>query len=142
MVTYQNFNNEKQNISSWIEFSIELRRENLVLRDKVGYPTIDSPATATNTIYEVLMKAHQTKDELKLNHVVVVFDHAIYAKAVDIMLKHRDLFIDIVPTFGAFHTISCLLSVIGKQFSPAGLRSVTIESGVSISRWSIKWESL
>lgn len=58
MVTYQNFNNEKQNISSWIEFSIELRRENLVLRDKVGYPTIDSPATATNTIYEVLMKAH------------------------------------------------------------------------------------
>ena len=58
------------------------------------------------------------------------------------MLKHRDLFIDIVPTFGAFHTISCLLSVIGKQFSPAGLRSVTIESGVSISRWSIKWESL
>ena len=75
-------------------------------------PTIDSPATAMNTIFEVLMKARQTKDELKLRHVVVVFDQAIYAKAVEIMWKHRDLFTDIVRRLGAFHTISCLLPVI------------------------------
>ena len=35
-----------------------------------------------------------------------------------------------MPRLGAFHTISCLLSVIGKRFSPAGLRDVIIESGV------------
>ena len=46
------------------------------------------------------------------------------------MWKHRDLFADIIPRLGAFHTISCLLSVIGKRFSPAGLRDVIIESGV------------
>ena len=102
-----------------------------MFRDTEGYlPTIDSPATAMNTIFEVLIKARQTKDELKLKHVVVVFDQAIYAKAVEITWKHRDLFADIVPRLDAFHTISCLLSVIGKQFSPAGLRDVIIESGV------------
>ena len=63
-----------------------------MLRDTVGYlPTIDSLATAMNTIYEVLMKARQTKDELKMKDVVVVFDQAIYAKAIEIMWKHRDL---------------------------------------------------
>ena len=61
------FNKEKQNISSWTGFNIETRRENLVLWDTGGYlPTIDSSATAMNTIYKVLMKARQTKDELKL----------------------------------------------------------------------------
>ena len=44
------------------------------------------------------------------------------------MWKHRDLFADRVPRLGAFHTISCLLSVIGKRFLPAGLRDVIIES--------------
>ena len=102
-----------------------------MLWDTVGYlPTIDSLATAMNTIYEVLMKARQTKDELKMKDFVVVFDQAIYAKAVEIMWKHRDLFADIVPRLGVFHTISCLQSDIGKQFSPAGLRDVIIESGV------------
>ena len=76
------------------------------------------------------MKARQTKDELKLKHVVVVFDQAIYAKAVEIMWKHRDLFADLVPRLSAFHTISCVLSVIGKQFLPSGLTDVIIESGV------------
>ena len=125
------FNKEKQNISSWTGFNIKTRRENLVLRNTVGYlPTIDSPATAMNTIFGVLMKSRQTKDELKLKHVAVVFDQAIYAKAVEIMWKHRDLFADIVPRLGAFHTISCLLPVVGKRFSPAGLRDVIMESGV------------
>ena len=125
------FNKGKQNISSWTGFNIKTRRENLVLRDTVGYlPTIDSPATAMNTIFEVLMKAHQTKDELKLEHVVVVFDQGIYAKAVGIMWKDQDLFTDMLTRLGAFHTISFLLCVIGKRFSPAGLRDVIIESGV------------
>ena len=83
-----------------------------------------------NTIFEVLMKARQTKDELKLKHVVVVFDQTIYAKAVQIIWKHWDLFADIVPRLGAFYSISCLLSVIGKRFSTAGLRDAIIRSGV------------
>ena len=79
-------NKENQKISSWTGFNIKTRIENLVLWDTVGYlPTIDSPAIAMNTIFEVLMKAWQTKDELKLKHVVVVFDQVIYAKPVEIM---------------------------------------------------------
>ena len=57
-----------------------------MLRDTVRYlPTIDFPATIINTIFEVLTKARQTKDELKLKHVVVVFNQAIYTKAIEII---------------------------------------------------------
>ena len=83
-----------------------------------------------NTTFEVLIEACQTKDELKLKYDVVAVDQAIYAKAVEIMWKHRDLFTDIVRRLGAFHTISCLLPVIWNWFSPAGLRDVIIESGI------------
>ena len=82
-------------------FNIKTRKENLVLRDTVGYlPTIDFSATAMNTIYEVLMKALQTKDELKLKDLVVAFDRAIYAKAVEIgsiKIFLLTLFRDLVP---------------------------------------------
>ena len=76
------------------------------------------------------MKVCQTRDVLKLKRVAVVFDQAIYAKAVEITWKHRDLFPDIIPRLCAFQTISCLLLVIGKRVSPAGLRDVIIEPGV------------
>lgn len=36
-------------MSSWTGFHIKIRRENVVMRDKVGYlSTTDSPATAMN----------------------------------------------------------------------------------------------
>ena len=68
---------------------MEIRRENLVLKDTGGYlPSTDSPVTAMNMIYKVLMKACQMEDKLKLKYVVVVFDQAIYAKVAGIMRKH------------------------------------------------------
>ena len=132
MFSMSKFQQIKQNISSWTGFNITIRRENIVLRDTVGYlPTIHFPASTMNTIYEVLMNTRHTKDELKLKHVVIIFDQVIYYfKAVEITWKHRDLLFDIVPRLGVFHTISCLLSVIGKLFLPADLRDVIIESGV------------
>ena len=82
------------------------------------------------TVFETLSKAAQTKEEMKLKSIIVVFDQAIYSKAVEIIWKHGDLFSDIVPRLGAFHTICVLLSVIGKWFGPVGLRDIIIESGV------------
>ena len=63
-----------------------------------------------NTVCEILLKARETKDKMKLKSVAVVFDQAIYAKAVEIMWKHGDLAADIVPRLGTFHTVCVLLS--------------------------------
>ena len=113
----RNRNTVQQEVASWTGFNILTRKDNVVMKDIVGYlPTTDSPATAMKTAFEMLSKAAQTKEEMKLKSIIVVFDEAIYSKAVEIIWKHEDLFSDIVPRLGAFHTICVLLSVIGKRF--------------------------
>ena len=112
---------QNQYVPSWTGFNIQVRKNISVLQDSVGYvPTIDSPATAMNTVYEILCKALETKFALELDSVFVVFDQAIFSKAVEIMWKHGDKFKSVVPRLGAFHTIVVLLLIIGKRFDDAG----------------------
>ena len=48
-------NRDDQLVSSWTGFNMLARRNESVLKDTVGYlPTIDSPATQMNTVYEIL----------------------------------------------------------------------------------------
>ena len=122
---------QNQYVPSWAGFNIQVRKGISVLQDSVGYlPTIDSQATAMNTVYETLCKALEMKSALELDSVIVVFDQAICSKAVEIMCKHGEEFKSVVPRLGAFHTIVVLLSIIGKRFGDAGLRDTIIESGV------------
>ena len=122
---------QNQYVPSWAGFNIQVKKNISVLQDSVGYlPTIDSPATAMNTVYEILCKALETRYALELDSVIVVFDQAIYSKAVEIMWKHGEEFKSMIPRLGAFHTIVVLLSIIGKRFGDAGLRDTIIESGV------------
>ncbi|KAK3750817.1 hypothetical protein QZH41_000085, partial [Actinostola sp. cb2023] len=70
------------------------------------------------------------KDTLLLKSIVVVFDQALYSKAVEIIWKKEEQFKDIVPRMGVFHTICTLLAVIGKRFQDAGLRDLCVEARV------------
>ena len=70
-----------QRVNSWTGFNIQANMEKVVLKDSIGYlPTIDSPATAMNTVYEILSKANDTKNALNLISILVVFNQAIYSK--------------------------------------------------------------
>jgi len=64
--------------------------------------------------------------------MVVAFDLALYATAMEIIWKGRDIFSDIVPWMGAFHTVCTLLTIIGKRCQDAGLKDLCIESGVIV----------
>ena len=78
------------------------------MRHTEGYLlTADSTATAMNTIHKILREACQTKDELKLKHVVATFSQAILDKSVEIMWKYQNIFDDTVPKLGALKIISC-----------------------------------
>ena len=83
-----------------------------------------------NTVFEILNKANTLKDALELKSLIVVFDQAIYAKGIEIIWKHQELFSGIVLRLGTFHTIGVLMAVIGQRFTDAGLRDIVIESKV------------
>lgn len=120
-----------QTVSGWTGFNISVRSEVEVSKDNIGYlPTIDAPATNMSTVFEVLKQSKKIKATLKLNSIVVVFDQALYAKAMEIKWKHSEDFDDVILRMGVFHTLCMLLGIIGKRFQDAGLKDLCIESQV------------
>ena len=120
-----------QKVPSWTGFNILLRKDFIVIKDNIGYlPTINSPATSLPTIHEMLCQALKIKEQLSLDHVILVCDQAIYAKATEVAWAHQEKFKSVILRLGTFHTICTFLAVIGKRFGDAGLTDVAIESGV------------
>ena len=54
---------------------------------------------------EVLEKSQGVKESLSLKSIMVVFDQALYAKATEIIWKHKEKFSDFIPRMGVFHAI-------------------------------------
>ena len=108
---------EKQTVCEWTGFNILSTDDTEFSKDNIGYlPTIDAPATNMSTVFEVLSKSLKIKDTLQLKSIVLVFDQALYAKAIEIKWKHPVLFKPLVLQMGAFHTIGILLGIIGRGF--------------------------
>ena len=130
-------NTSDQTVSSWTGFNILIRDDITVKKDTVGYlSTINAPATQMSTVFEILNQVLRVKEALDLSEIAVVFDQALYAKAAEISWKHLQ-YDKIVLRLGAFHTVLNLLSIIGKCFGSAGLRDISVESGI-ISEGSIE----
>ena len=69
-------------------------------------------------------------DQLGQRDVIIVFDQAIYAKALEIVWQNPQQFQRVVLRMGTFHMVCAFLAAIGKRFSGAGLEDVLIESGI------------
>ena len=104
-----------QAVMGWTGFNITVRKDIPVSQDNIGYlPTINAPATNMSTVYEILNQSIQIRNTLKLQNNVVVFGHALYAKATDIVWKNTEKLKYIILRMAVFHTICNLLSIIGK----------------------------
>jgi len=71
-----------------------------------------------DVVLELLVQSKLKAEKLGLEETDVVFDQAIYAKAVEVLMNpiHLDLKRFIVLRMGAFHTTMTFLAVIGKRF--------------------------
>ena len=68
--------------------------------------------------------------QLGQNDVIIVFDQAIYAKALEVLWQNKDQFQRLVIRIGSFHTICAFLAAIGKRFGDAGLAGVLMKNGI------------
>ena len=140
---YEEFNDAKQknnlwslcrqqqdHVPSWTGFNIIQRQSMDITSDEIGYlPTINAPATDIATVYEILQRSNIILKQLQLPYIIV-FDQAIYAKAIELTWKHPALFKDLILRMGDFHTVFNFMATIGKRFQDAGLRDLAIEAGV------------
>ncbi len=140
MICRQNFRDSLSEVSeddvsqvvpSWSAFNTMLQKENAPRESSVGYcQIIDGSPTELGTVYTVLEKSLQMANQLHQQDAIVVFDQAIYAKALEIIWKNQERFQRIVLRLGAFHTICAFSAAIGKRFGDAGLSDILVESGI------------
>ncbi|CAG2186230.1 unnamed protein product [Mytilus edulis] len=120
-----------QCIPTWTAFNIMTDHTNVPRANSIGYlQVIDASPTDLNTVTTVLQRSVSIADKLGQRDVVIVFDQAIYAKALEIIWQKPVEFERVVLRMGAFHTACAFIAVIGKRFGDAGLGDLLLESGV------------
>ena len=84
------------------------------------------------TVKELLAQSKEKAQQLNLTETDLVLDHAIYSKAVEVVIgeRHPDLRDFINLRTGGFHATCVFLGATGKQFSDAGLKDVMVETGI------------
>ena len=118
-------------IPSWTGFNINLHKNKFIIHSNVGYlDCLDAPATAMCTIYYMMERSLQIKDQLNLKSIVCVYDQMIYANAYQIKCKAQEKFQDLFLMMGTFHIILTFLAVIYSRFKDVGLRDILIKSSV------------
>ena len=126
MLRYQCNQNKDQIIPGWKGFFYEITKET---NDKhvVGYlPTIRKSPTKMDTVQEVLLQCKEKAEALELNETDLALDHAIFSKAVEIVMneRHADLRKFINLRIGGFHDLCIFQSVIGKRFTDAAVENL------------------
>ena len=83
-----------------------------------------------DTVQEILFQVKEKAEALNLKETDLVLDHAIYCKAVEIVMQERNeklrRFINL--RMGGFHATCIFLGVIGKRFGDGGLKNLIVES--------------
>eukprot|EP00117_Sycon_ciliatum_P011697 scpid10404/ scgid5699/ len=124
--------NPNQDVPSWSAFNGLTTSASTPPRSVLAYcPVVNASPTELSTVYGILKKCVSRCERAGMAFSLIVFDQAIYAKALDVISQRQDEFSSVVLRLGAFHVACTFMAVIGKRFRDAGLLDVLIESGIS-----------
>ena len=130
---FQNEADSVQQLPSWKGFFHLVFPQTDTTCLTISYlPSINDSPTKYEVVQEVLLECQVKAETLNLDVADLVLDHAIYCKALDILLKegNESLKSFINLHMGGFHASCNFLAVIGKRFGDAGLKDLIIESGL------------
>ena len=118
---------EAQSIPRWTCFDAILCESSIPRKSVVGYcPTIDASSTEF-FLYTLLVRSTKMADQIGQHDVPVVFDQAVYAKALEVKeVKSWSS----RKTNGSISHCFALLAMIGKRFGDAGPEDIIIESEI------------
>ena len=82
--------NQRQVIPAWSGFNVLLRKDSIPRESSIGYcQVIEASPTELPTVYTVLQRSLQMAQQLGQHDVIVVFDQAIYAKALEVLWQNK-----------------------------------------------------
>ena len=116
-------NYEESPLPGWTGFNIMLYEAELPKESRIGYlPVIDNSPTEYSTINAILENGVNIANALQLDHIVMVFDEAVYLKVQQVRWKNELFYNKLIVRLGEFHTIMSFLSAISRLFEDAGLK--------------------
>ena len=114
---------EESPLLGWTGFSIMLYEAEIPKESRIGYlPVIDNSPTEYSTINTILENGVNIANALQLDHIVMVFDEAVYSKVQQVRWKNELFYNKLIVRLGEFHTIMSFLSAISRLFEDAGLK--------------------
>ncbi|XP_033106462.1 uncharacterized protein LOC117108533 [Anneissia japonica] len=122
---------EPVTVPGWTGFNMVVKGEMTLEQSAIHYlPVIEASPTEMNTVKTILEKSLAMADRLEVDHVVLVFDQAIYAKIQEIRWNNEEYKQRTVIRLGELHTCMSFLGVIGRRFKDAGLHDLLIEAEI------------
>lgn len=110
-------------LPGWTGFNTMLNETEIPNESRIGYlPVIDNSPSEYSTINAILESGVDIANALQLDHIVMVFDEAIYSKVQQVRWKNEMFLNKLIVRLGEFHTIMCFLSAISKLFEDLGLK--------------------
>ena len=110
-------------LPGWTGFNTMLNGNEIPRESRIGYlPVIDNSPTEYSTINAILENGVAITNALQLDHIVMVFDEAVYSKVQQMRWKNEIFHNKLIVRLGEFHTIMSFLSAISKLFEDAGLK--------------------
>ena len=114
---------EESPLPGWTGFNTMLYEAEIPKESRIGYlPVIDNSPTEYSTINAILENGVNIANALQLDHIVMVFDEAVYSKVQQVRWKNELFYNKLIVRLGEFHTIMSFLSAISRLFEDAGLK--------------------
>ena len=124
---------EEQVVPVWTGFFYNVSNDSNDFHQVAYLPMIADSPTKYSTIYEMLIQTKQKAESLNLDQTDLVCDHAVYSKALEVVLAEGNESLKEVINLrmGGISTMCVFMAVIGKIYGDAGLRDLLIGSGIS-----------
>jgi hypothetical protein len=85
--------NHNQVVPGWTTFNSLLCKKHVPIQNQVAYlPMIEANASEYSTVNMMLEQSVSMAVDMRLENIIIAFDQAIYAKAVDIVWKEKEKF--------------------------------------------------
>ena len=108
--------------------SLYSQRSKKLINKKIGFlPFIQNPITEIETVYTCLLNFKKISSRLKQKVFPFFCDEGVYHLVIKIQLEHPELFDDIFPMLGSFHTAKTALKCAGKYIKGCGAEDAYIE---------------
>ncbi|CAG2216532.1 unnamed protein product [Mytilus edulis] len=118
-----------QTVPFWTVFNCLLSEKSSNVALVTYPPLIDAKPTDMSTVFTAMKKCLDMSNEAGQAYAIQSFDQQLCAIVQQVKWSIPDIFESHILRLGSFHTLSCIITSLGKLWANGGLRYLLVEFG-------------